>query len=103
MRIAIVIYDGLTALDAVGPYEVLQRLPDAEVTFVAQERGLKRTKDGALGLSAEATLAEVHKPEVVLVPGGRGRRALMDDGPLHQWLRAAHETSTWTTPCAQGR
>jgi len=102
MNIAILIYDRLTALDAVGPYEVLSRLPDATTTFVAEQPGPKRTDTGALALSADASIAEVPAPDVVLVPGGPGRMALMDDGPLHEWLRAAHETSTWTTSVCTG-
>jgi transcriptional regulator GlxA family with amidase domain len=102
MQIAILIYDRLTALDAVGPYEVLSRLPDAELTFVAQEPGSKRTDTGRLALLADASLAELPHPDVVLVPGGPGQAALMEDGPVHEWLRAAHETSTWTTSVCTG-
>jgi putative intracellular protease/amidase len=102
MNIAILIYDRLTALDAIGPYEVLSRLPGATVTFVAQEPGAKRTDTGSLALTADASLAELPAPDVVLVPGGPGQTALMDDGPVHEWLRAAHETSTWTTSVCTG-
>jgi len=100
--IAILIFDRLTALDAVGPYEVLSRLPGAKVTFVAETAGEKRTDVGALGLVADATLDDLAHPEVIVVPGGRGQADLMDDGPLHEWLRAAHETSTWTTSVCTG-
>ncbi|HXA55438.1 MAG TPA: DJ-1/PfpI family protein [Solirubrobacteraceae bacterium] len=102
MKIAILIYEGITALDAVGPYEVLSRLPDAELTFVAQEPGPKRTDTGTLALYADASLAEVPAPDVVLVPGGPRRTELMDDGPVHEWLRAAHERSTWTASVCTG-
>jgi putative intracellular protease/amidase len=102
MQIAILIFDRLTALDAVGPYEVLSRLPDAEVTFVAQEPGPKHTDTGRLALVADAPLTELPHPDVVLVPGGPGQAALMEDGPVHEWLRAAHETSTWTTSVCTG-
>jgi putative intracellular protease/amidase len=102
MQIAILIFDRFTALDAVGPYEVLSRLPDAEVTFVAQERGLKRTDTGQLALHADASLGELPHPDVVLVPGGPGQAALMEDGPVHEWLRAAHATSTWTPSVCTG-
>ncbi len=102
MQIAILIYDRLTALDAVGPYEVLSRLPDAELTFVAQEPGPKRTDTGRLALLADASLAELPHPDIVLVPGGPGQAALMEDGPVHEWLRGAHETSTWTTSVCTG-
>jgi transcriptional regulator GlxA family with amidase domain len=102
MNIAILIFDRLTALDAVGPYEVLSRLPDTTVTFVAEEPGAKRTDSGCLALTADASLAEVPDPDVVLVPGGIGQAALMDDRPVHEWLRAAHATSTWTTSVCTG-
>jgi putative intracellular protease/amidase len=102
MQIAILLFDGLTALDAIGPYEALNRLPGASTTFVAEEPGPKRTEDGSLALVADGALADAPTPDIVLVPGGRGRRALMDDGPVHEWLRRAHETSTWTTSVCTG-
>jgi putative intracellular protease/amidase len=102
MDIAILLYDRLTALDAVGPYEVLSRLPDATVTFVAEQPGPKRTDSDRLALVADASLAELAAPDIVLVPGGPGQKALMDGGPVHDWLRAAHETSTWTTSVCTG-
>jgi transcriptional regulator GlxA family with amidase domain len=101
VRIAILIFDGLTALDAIGPYEVLSRLPDAELRFVARESGLKRTDTGALGIEADSTLAELTDPEVVLVPGGEGNRPLMADDVLN-WLRGVHDGSTWTTSVCTG-
>jgi putative intracellular protease/amidase len=102
MDIAILIYPRFTALDAVGPYEVLSRLPDARVRFVAEEVGPKRTDTGQLALQADATLDELAHPDIVLVPGGPGQAALMEDGPVHEWLRAAHETSSWTTSVCTG-
>ncbi len=102
MQIAILLFDRLTALDAVGPYEVLSRLPDAELTFVAQEPGPKRTDTGRLALLADASLGDVPHPDIVLVPGGPGQGALMEDGPVHEWLRAAHESSTWTVSVCTG-
>jgi putative intracellular protease/amidase len=102
MDIAILIFDRLAALDAVGPYEVLSRLPGARVTFVAEEPGPKRTDTGQLALTADASLTELEHPEMVLVPGGPGQTALMDNQPVHDWLRAAHETSEWTTSVCTG-
>jgi len=102
MNIAILIFDRLAALDAIGPYEVLSRLPGAKVTFVAEEPGEKRTDTGSLGLMADATLAELEHPEILIVPGGPGQVALMDDGPVHDWLRTAHETSQWTCSVCTG-
>jgi transcriptional regulator GlxA family with amidase domain len=102
VRIAILIFDKLTALDAVGPYEVLSRLPGAELHFVAKERGLKRTDTGALGLSADRELVEMANPDVLLIPGGEGNRPLLDDDEVLEWIRGAHEGSTWTTSVCTG-
>src|SRR5437763_17178062 len=97
MRIAIPIYDRFTALDAVGPYEVLSRLPGATVHFVAAEPGEKRTDTGMLALSADLALDELSDPEILVVPGGYGTRALVDDEQMVGWLRREHDTSAWTT------
>jgi putative intracellular protease/amidase len=102
MDIAILIYPRFTALDAIGPYEVLSRLPDAKVTFVAEHASVQRTDTGQLGLLADATLGELAHPDIVLVPGGPGQSALMQDGPVHEWLRAADATSTWTASVCTG-
>jgi putative intracellular protease/amidase len=102
MDIAILIYDRFTALDAVGPYEVLSRLPGAKVSFVAEETGPVRTDTGQLTLLVETALDRLASPEVVLVPGGPGQAALMEDGRAHEWLRAADEASQWTTSVCTG-
>lgn len=102
MQIAIVLYDRFTALDAVGPYETLGRLPDAELVFVAERTGPVRADTGTLALTADRTLADVPHPDVVVVPGGPGQSALMGHAPLLDWLRAADATSTWTTSVCTG-
>ncbi|MEX2294038.1 MAG: DJ-1/PfpI family protein [Acidimicrobiales bacterium] len=102
MDIAILLFDRLTALDAVGPYEVLSRLPEATVTFVATEPGLKRTDTKFLGLMADASLADVPHPDILLVPGGPGQVEAEKDEAVLEWLRAAHETTMWTTSVCTG-
>ncbi|MDX6584108.1 MAG: hypothetical protein QOI10_3292 [Solirubrobacterales bacterium] len=102
MKIAILIFDKLTALDAIGPYEVLSRLPGAELSFVAKQTGTKRTDTGALGISADVALDQLTDPDIVLVPGGEGNRPLLEDDEVLDWLRAVHETSTWTTSVCTG-
>jgi putative intracellular protease/amidase len=102
MNIAIPIFDRLTALDAVGPYEVLQRLPGARVTFVATEPGAYRTENGQLALIADASLDELTEPDVVVFPGGFGTRALTGDDQILDWVRHAHEHSQWTTSVCTG-
>jgi putative intracellular protease/amidase len=102
MQIAIPIFDRLTALDAVGPYEVLSRLPGATVHFVAAEPGLKRTETEMLALNADLALGELPEPEVLVVPGGYGTRALLEDEQFVGWVQHAHEHSEWTTSVCTG-
>ena len=102
MEVAIPIFDRITALDAIGPYEVLSRLPGARVHFVATEPGMVRTGNGMLALNADATLSAVARPDVVVFPGGVGTDALMHDEHVLDWLRGAHETSQWTTSVCTG-
>jgi putative intracellular protease/amidase len=102
MQIAAVLFDRLTALDVVGPYEVLQRLPDATVTFVGHRHGEVRTDNGFLGLTVDATFDEMPRPDVVVVPGGIGTRALLHDEAVLSWLRQAHETTRYTTSVCTG-
>jgi len=102
MDIAIPLFDGITALDAIGPYEVLSRLPGARVRFVAPTPGPVRTDNRMLTLMADEALSAVPHPEIILVPGGFGTRRLMTPNPLLDWIRTAHETSQWTTSVCTG-
>jgi putative intracellular protease/amidase len=102
MDIAITLFDRLTALDAIGPYEVLSRLRGARVRFVAHEAGPVRTETRMLALLADETLGDVPAPDVIVIPGGIGTRALVADEALIGWVRRAHETSTWTTSVCTG-
>ena len=102
MQIAIPLYDRFTALDAVGPYEVLSRLPEARVTFVAAEPGPYRTDNGMLTMVAEASLDDLPTPEMLVVPGGFGTRDAMHDERIVGWIREAHRTSQWTTSVCTG-
>jgi putative intracellular protease/amidase len=102
MKIAIPLYDRFTALDAVGPYEVVQRLPGAEITWLASEPGPVRTDTGQLALLADAAFEELPDPDILIVPGGTGTDAVLDDERLVGWIRRAHETSEWTTSVCTG-
>jgi putative intracellular protease/amidase len=95
MNIAIPVFEGFTALDAIGPYEVLSRLPGANMQLLAAEAGPIRTQTG-MALVANATFDEVIDPEVIVVPGGHVTRELLGDKQLLGWLRRAHERSQWT-------
>ncbi|MEM9563754.1 MAG: DJ-1/PfpI family protein [Actinomycetota bacterium] len=102
MQIAVLLFDRLTALDAIGPYETLQRLPDATVTFVGEKPGEYRTENGFLGLMADASFDDVTNPEVIVVPGGVGTRQLLDHAPTLDWLRDVHAGSRYTTSVCTG-
>lgn len=102
MQIAILLYPRFTALDAVGPYEVLRLLPGAQVLFVAEQPGPVADYCGSLQLVVGAPLDDVPSPDIVLVPGGPGQNDQMTDGLVHEWLRAADTTSTWTTSVCTG-
>jgi putative intracellular protease/amidase len=102
MKVAIFIYDRFTALDAVGPYEVLSRLPNADVVFVGEKTGPVRTDTNRLAISADAALDDVPTADILVIPGGPGQNDLMEDGPVHEWIRKVDSTSTWTTTVCTG-
>jgi putative intracellular protease/amidase len=102
MKIAILVFDKLTALDAIGPYEVLRSVPGWEVKFVGPEKGPLRTDSGALGLNADYALEEVTEADVVLIPGGEGNRPLLEDERVLEWLRGIDAKTKWTTSVCTG-
>jgi putative intracellular protease/amidase len=102
MDIVIPLYDRFAALDAVGPYEVLSRLPGAKVTFAGVEARPYTTETGMLTMSADAELSELPAPAILVVPGGTGTEDALEDDRLVAWIRTAHETSDWTTSVCTG-
>lgn len=103
MKIAILLYPGVTALDAIGPYEVLSRLPGVTVTFVAKTAGPVLTDTGMLRLIAEASLEEMPHPDVLVVPGAlEGFQPVMGDEEVLRWIRTVHQTTRWTTSVCVG-
>lgn len=102
LQIAIPLFDGITALDAIGPYEVLQRVPGARVVFVGAAVGVIRSDDGFLGLMVDATYEDVPAPDVVVFPGGFGTAELVADERVLEWLRRAHATTAFTTSVCTG-
>ena len=102
MKTSILIFDGLTALDAIGPYEVLRSVPGWEVEFVGPRVGEVRTDSGHLGLAADCSIDDVGATDVVLVPGGAGNRPLLRDEGLLAWLREIDAGTKWTTSVCTG-
>ncbi|WP_327134290.1 DJ-1/PfpI family protein [Streptomyces sp. NBC_01343] len=102
MQIAVLLYDRFTALDAIGPFDTLGRLPDAEVVFVSEHPGPVRTDNGTLALVADKGLDEVTRPDIVVVPGGPHPELEMENAAVVDWLRAVDATTTWTTSVCTG-
>lgn len=102
MKTSILIFDGLTALDAVGPYEVLRSVPGWEVEFVGLRCGEVRTDSGHLGLTVDRSIDDVGETDIVLIPGGAGNRPLLRDEGVLAWLREIDATTTWTTSVCTG-
>jgi transcriptional regulator GlxA family with amidase domain len=101
-QIAFVAYPGFTALDMIGPYEVLRNLPGAEVRFVWHEAGPVTADSGVLIIGATHSLAETPSPDVILVPGGPSTPVHARDDALLDWLRQAHQTASWTASVCSG-
>jgi transcriptional regulator GlxA family with amidase domain len=103
MIVAILTYPGLTALDAIGPYEVLNSAEDLDIRFVWKRAGPVVTDHGGLTLGATHTLDQTGRPDVVLVPGSSANTAsAMRDSVLLDWIRAAHRTTRFTTSVCSG-
>ncbi|MGA2171856.1 MAG: DJ-1/PfpI family protein [Sedimentisphaerales bacterium] len=101
METAVLIFDDVTALDVVGPTEILSKLPGMTVKYVAAQPGVKKC-DGGLGIVADFSLEDVPTPDVVLIPGGKGIKALLGDTKVIGWVRSAHENSKWTASVCTG-
>lgn len=102
LQVAIPIFPRLTVLDAIGPYEVLQRIPEVDVLFVGSDKGEVRSDNGMLGLIADATFDDVPSPQVIVFPGGVGTRPLTQDERVLDWVRQAHAGTVYTTSVCTG-
>ncbi|MGH9214294.1 MAG: DJ-1/PfpI family protein [Acidimicrobiales bacterium] len=103
MQIAIGLYPGFTVLDGIGPYQVFNELPDTEVVVCAARRGRLDDEDRQLHLDMDHTFDDITRPDVLLVPGGCTPARIPDNyGPVIDWIRAAHEHTTYTTSVCTG-
>jgi transcriptional regulator GlxA family with amidase domain len=102
MRVAIPLFPRFTALDAIGPYEVLQRIPWFDVTFVGHDKGEVRSDNQMLGISIDATFEDLAEPDLLVFPGGVGTRPLEHDERVLDWVRHAHKTTRLTTSVCTG-
>lgn len=99
--VAIALYDGFTALDVVGPYQMLALSPGIEVTWVAERAGAVTDEVGSLTLHPTAAYDDVLAPDVIVVPGGPGTAQVLE-GALPEWVARVHPTTTWTTSVCSG-
>jgi len=102
MQISFLLFDGITPLDAVGPFEVLGKLPGAEVKMVGKTAGEMRTKGQSLAMIADYALGDVSKTDILVVPGGPGADPAAADVEITDWVARIHETTTWTTSVCTG-
>lgn len=102
LQVVIPLFPRFTALDAVGPYEVLQRIPSIDITFIGHRRGEIRSDNGLLGVIADATFTDFPEPDIVVFPGGVGTRELEHDEQVLQWVREAHVRTRLTTSVCTG-
>jgi transcriptional regulator GlxA family with amidase domain len=102
MRLTMVIFDGVTSLDAIGGYEVLSRIPGMEVEWAAPARGVVAADTRALGILAFRALDEIAATDVLYVPGGPGGAPLETDETFLGHLRRLDATSTWTVGICNG-
>jgi transcriptional regulator GlxA family with amidase domain len=102
LQAVIPLFPRFTALDGIGPYEVLQRIPEIDVTFIGHERGEVRSENGFLGITRDATFEDFSNPDVIVFPGGVGTRPLAKDERVLEWVRHAHQTTKYTTSVCTG-
>ena len=102
MQVAIPLFPRFTALDAVGPYEVLQRIPTMDVTIIGHRRGEVRSDNDMLGVTIDAEFEELPEPDLLVFPGGVGTRELEHDDRVLDWVRHAHEHTALTTSVCTG-
>lgn len=102
MQVAYLLYDRFTALDITGPHEVFNSVPGVESIFVGEETGPYRNESDTLSMVADRRIDKVMSPDILVVPGGYGTRALLEHEPLLSWIRAVDEKTTWTTSVCTG-
>jgi transcriptional regulator GlxA family with amidase domain len=100
VQIAFALYPGFTALDIVGPFEVLAFIPGHEAMFVAAGPGPVTDDTGRCQLIASASFDQVTSPDVVVIGGTLSTKE--PDQRVVQWLRQVHPTTTWTTSVCTG-
>ncbi|UTW58484.1 DJ-1/PfpI family protein [Kordiimonas sp. SCSIO 12603] len=102
MKIAILLYPNFTALDAIGPYEMLAHGPMVDLQFVAKKKEIISSETGFLNIQATASFDEIEQADILVVPGGPGEAAAARDSETLAWIRKIHETTRFTTSVCTG-
>lgn len=102
MQVAVLLFDHVVLVEALAPYEVLHRVPGLDVLFVGQTRGPVRDRRDVVSLTVQTTLDEVPSPDVLVVPGGVGEFALLQNADVLDWVRTVHRNTLWTTSVGLG-
>ena len=103
MQVAIVLYQGMTALDALGPYEILRLMPGVDLRFVSHEPQPITCDSGVLVIGSTHSFAETPTPDILLVPGSSADTVTaMADAELISWLQQAHLSSQLTLSVCSG-
>lgn len=101
LDIGIVLFPSMDQIDFTGPFAVLSRLPDATVHVMAIKSGPLRDHKGLI-LTPDKTLAEAPPLDVLMVPGGPGQEALMDDEAVLSVIRAQMDAGRVTFSVCTG-
>lgn len=101
MKIAILLFDNYTSLDVIGPYEVLSKIPGAEIILAGLQPGLYKDGKG-LRIFAGYSISDIPNPDIVLIPGGFGIDAILNNTQILEWLTEAHTTSKFTVSVCSG-
>lgn len=103
MKIAFYIYNGMTMLDAIGPYEVLRSIRNAEVFFVAQKKGEIKVDSGFVHLNAKYDIDDIKSADILVVPGSTITFIReMKNKKVLKWIKEIDKTTKWTTSVCSG-
>ena len=101
MQIVFLLYEGMTALDVVGPHEILSRIPESTVLRAALNAGLINT-DSGFSLYTETNLSDISYADILVIPGAGNATALKKFPEILSWIRVIHKTTRWTTSVCTG-
>ncbi len=100
-RIVFILYPRLTQLDFTGPYEVLARMPGAEIVIASKDGGELVTEMGLTFANLRA-LADIDRADMIMIPGGPGQTQAMQDPGFMAEVKRLGESATYVTSVCTG-